>query len=74
MPRGSDTASGSIVITDGAGARKPLSWAVRLDCRDVGNTTRFLGNNLSALATAIGTVLVANATLALLQRTAPRAW
>jgi len=27
---GSDTASGSIVITDGAGAPQPLSWAVRL--------------------------------------------
>ena len=58
---GSDTASGSIVITDGAGAPQTFIMGGTVGTAGtVGNTTTVLGNNLSALATAIGTVLVAN--------------
>ena len=57
---GADTATGGIVITDGAGAAQTFIMGGAGATQTVGTTTTVHGNNLSTLATAIQTVLVAN--------------
>lgn len=57
---GSDTASGSIIITDGSGAPQTFIMGGGGATQTIGNTTTVQGYSLSNLAAAIGTVLNTN--------------